>query len=31
MAFSISVDDGVLELARKKGGVVAFDFIPPIS
>lgn len=31
MAFTISVEEGVLDLARRKGGVVAFDFIPPIS
>ncbi len=31
MTFSLSVDDAAKDLARRKGGVVALDFIPPIS
>ncbi len=31
MAFQLTVDDYAMDLARRKGGVVALDFIPPIS
>jgi hypothetical protein len=29
--FVITADDDALELARRRGGIVALDFIPPIS
>jgi hypothetical protein len=28
---NLSLSDGALELARKRGGVMALDFIPPLT
>lgn len=29
--FNLTLDAGALDLVRRKGGVAALDFIPPIS
>jgi hypothetical protein len=31
LAFDLTLDDDAKDLVRRKGGVAALDFVPPIS